>query len=90
MSNFPDLKLYRKFLILAVMLAGIFVVSSARHAAAGTTCCDDCFSAWSSCMDFCHSDQIKDWMVPACETSCYSDYANCAHSCGIPVCPSLP
>jgi hypothetical protein len=45
MSNFPDLKLYRKFLILAVMLAGIFVVSSARHVAAGTTCCDDCFSA---------------------------------------------
>jgi hypothetical protein len=86
MFKFSNLKLYRKFLILAVMAAGICLVSSTRPVAA-SVCCDNCMTAYNSCIDNCYA-QETDPGLGQCLVGCGTTYDVCSRACGhgIPVC----
>jgi hypothetical protein len=85
MFRFPNLKLYRKFLILAVMLTGIFILSSTRHVAA-ETCCEDCIATLQSCHAYCLSGEVAPGDRVHCVQGCFADFAVCSDLCGVPVC----
>jgi hypothetical protein len=88
-----DLKLYRKFLILAVLLGSLFVTFSFNRAAAAYPCCGPlhaaCDATYNSCVDFCDfqwppnsSRHAK--CVGFCEDDwfqCYADAEICDHGC---------
>jgi hypothetical protein len=82
MFNLPRLKLYRTFLILAVMLVSLFVLSSTRRVAAEEPCCEACNAAAASCLDYCwNSEEIKDWMRSGCAAECEPARVACRHAC---------
>lgn len=81
MLKFANLKLYRKFLILAVMVGSLFVLSSNRHVRAEDPCCEACNATAVSCVEFCYSDQIKPWMVAGCLSDCEAARVACRHAC---------
>ncbi len=60
MFKFPNLKLYRKFLILAVLLGGLcFTLTAGRKASAECgfpyqPCCVDCQIAHTACQNDCY------------------------------------
>jgi len=81
MFKFPRLKLYRKFLILSVMLVSLFVLSSNRRVAAEEPCCEACNATAASCVDYCNSDQVKEWMVTGCLSDCAAARVACRHAC---------
>ncbi len=87
-----DLKLYRKFLILAVLLGSLFVNFSVNRASA-VPCCgplwEACDNAYLSCLDYCdyHYQQNPArhaQCVGICEDEylqCYVDAEPCNHGC---------
>ncbi len=82
MFKFPSLKLYRKFLILAVMITSLFILSSTRRVAADS-CCDDCIAA----LPICHVNCLE---LPEavqriqCVHGCISEFYACSDLCGVP------
>lgn len=76
------LKVYRKFLILFVMLGCLYVVGQGNKVAA-VPCCSQCDGVYFACQDYCESDQIKDWMRPACHANCDNNYNNCMSNCNM-------
>lgn len=89
-----DLKLYRKFLILAVLLGGLFVTFSFNRAAATAyPCCgprwDACDNTYYDCVAFCdyHYQQNPArhaQCVGICQddlSDCYADAAPCNPDC---------
>ena len=80
MSKFPNLKLYRKFLILAVLLAGLFISSSSANRAGATLCCDYCQILYVSCMNTCANglpENYESCIVYICE----ENYIYCGGFC---------
>jgi len=56
MFKFANLKLFRKFLILGVLSAGLFMTSSLNPANASTTfCCSECDAAQIECVAECNA-----------------------------------
>jgi hypothetical protein len=78
MSKFPNLKLYRKFLILSVLLTGLFI-SSYVNPVRATFCCDYCQILYESCMTSCESRLPEDY--ESCIGTCEVDYLNCGSFC---------
>jgi hypothetical protein len=78
-----NLKLYRKFFIVAVLLGGLSLVSFSN--AAALPCCSSCEDTLTACLTTCNNGQIKVWMIPACEAACYHNYDNCNNHCN-PAC----
>jgi hypothetical protein len=83
MLKTTNLKLYRKFLILAILLGGLSLAS--HSSAAPPPCCSSCLDTYTACVTTCNNGQIKDWMIPACEAACYDTYDWCENHCN-PVC----
>jgi hypothetical protein len=83
--------LFRKFLLLAVLSAGVFFIASNRPVGA-VPCCMGCDNARAACLDYCYSDQIKEWMIPGCVAECNFNWDNCSQFCeeqpGIFGCPT--
>ncbi len=88
MSVFTDLKLYRKFLIIGVLLTSAFVVSSTNRASA--SCCDICEDNLSACNTICYG-LSSDPATEDCLADCAEAYDTCSHRCGhgIPICPPI-
>jgi hypothetical protein len=79
MLRFSNLKLYRKFLILAVMLTSLFILSSANRVGA-TQCCDYCQILYESCMR--HCDTVEPENYESCSFyGCEVDYLQCGSFC---------
>ena len=82
MSNF---KLVRKFLILAVLAAGLFLTSSMNQtsAAAGGGCCFDCDPPHMECIAECHSQfpQSPQWQQQCIQTQCWPSFYFCMQHC---------
>lgn len=81
MFKFPNSKLYRKFLILGVMLTSLFVLSSIRRVAAEEPCCENCNAVAAACVEYCYSDLIKYWMRDGCLADCEAARVACRHAC---------
>ncbi len=60
MFHFSSLKLFRKVLILSVMLIGIFVLTSTRKTEA-SICCSVCDENYWICVDACYSPNPGKW-----------------------------
>jgi hypothetical protein len=88
MFKFPRLKFYRKFLIIGVLSAAVFVVSSGNRVAAA--CCDVCLANANSCISNCYA-QEQDPGQDQCLLACGTYYDNCSRACGhgIPICPPI-
>jgi len=82
-------KLYRKVLILCVLLTSLFALSSARPTAANP-CCVACAATYGSCTEICYGLSSDPAMI-ACLLACAGDYDNCSRACGggLPVCPPV-
>ena len=88
-----DLKLYRKFLILAVLLGGLFVTFSFNRAATAYPCCGPrwaaCDYTYYSCLANCDFQWPQNppkhaLCVGFCEEAwnqCYEDAEICDHGC---------
>lgn len=89
MFKFLNLKLYRKFFILAVMLSAVFVLSSTRHVSANG-CCDLCWFNYNSCNNYCYG-LPSDPATEDCLYNCAVNYDNCSFACGhgVPICPPI-
>jgi hypothetical protein len=80
MSTFPNMKLFRKLLVLAVLLTGVFILSSGNKTSA-RTCCDTCETAYTVCQMNCH-DLTKPEGYAACVIwNCDPEYNNCSNNC---------
>ncbi len=82
MFRFPNLKLHRKFLILAVMLTSLFILSSTRRVAADS-CCDDCIAALPACHTAC-LELPEPFERIQCVHGCISEFYACSDLCGVP------
>jgi hypothetical protein len=79
-----NVKLYRRFFILAILLGGLSMVSFSNASnAAMLPCCNSCEDTQTACLTVCNNGQIKDWMIPACEDECNTHYDNCSHHCNM-------
>ncbi len=81
MLGFFNLKLYRKFLVIGVMLAGLYLVSSTRQVAA-SACCDACLATYDSCIDNCYMLYDVDPLLGQCLLTCGNNYEPCSRACG--------
>jgi hypothetical protein len=82
MLSFLDVKLARKLLTVAVLSAGIFVLSASQRVRAEDPCCEACNATAAACVDYCwNTDQIKDWMRAGCAADCETDRIACRHAC---------
>jgi len=93
MGKFINLKLFRKFLILAVLLGSLFATFSFNRAAAAYPCCGPlhaaCDSTYYSCVGFCdfqfqYNPPRHAQCVGYCEDNwfeCYADAEICDHGC---------
>jgi len=86
MFRFPDLKLYRKFLILAILIGSCLALSSNQQVAAGSACCDACLATYNSCVEYCNRGPVPPFQVPACLQACDNNYTACTVPCAPPVC----
>jgi hypothetical protein len=74
MLKYLDPKLYRKFLILAVLLGGLFMVSFTNPAKASTTfCCSECDVPHMECIADCNAQYPSD---PAARWYCIQHICN--------------
>lgn len=83
MFNFPTMKLYRKFLILAVLIGGTMVVSSGGSVGA-MSCCDVCLAAYEDCIEICNGPMTPPPRYLSCALACESDYNACGTACNPP------
>jgi len=75
-----NLKLYRKFLILAVMIGGLFMVTSINRVSA-IPCCSDCQAAYDGCVEACYNPNPGKWQQCINEECNIPAYLNCFHHC---------
>ncbi len=76
MSKFPSLKLYRKFLILAVLLGGLFITASTHNAGASTVaCCSFCDNNYETCVTGCENGNGPSF--DKCMLNCTNTYSHC-------------
>lgn len=89
MFKLPSLQLYRKFLVLGALLAGLFIFSSTSNVGA-TPCCDACLSTLNSCIAYCYQQEQYPGF-DQCLEACGLNYDNCSRACGhgIPICPPM-
>jgi hypothetical protein len=89
MFTLPRLKLYRKFLIIGVLSAAVFVVSSTSRVAANP-CCVACLATYNSCTEYCYG-LSSDPATEECLIGCGNNYEACSRACGagLPVCPAV-
>lgn len=81
MWKYFDPKLFRKLLILAVMVAGVFILSGNRPAAA-MPCCFPCNTAYDECLAWCSGEDWKPQFYSYCvATYCEPDYQTCGQFC---------
>ncbi len=82
MFKLHDLKLYRKFLLLAVMIAALVVISSAHKKNTSDPCCDACDETYAGCVEYCNTtNEIKTYMIPACLADCAAARVTCRNMC---------
>lgn len=86
MFKLTNLKLYRKFLILAILIGSCLALSSNERVAAGSPCCDACLAAYDACVYDCNRGVIPPFQVPACLQACDNNYTACTVPCAPPVC----
>jgi len=80
MLKFANLRLYRKFLILAVLLGGVFAVTSINKVGA-MPCCQACEDNYNACVDACYSPNPQK-MQECVDRDCNIPfYLNCFHHC---------
>jgi hypothetical protein len=86
MFRFPDLKLYRKLLILGILSVSLFVLSANSRVAA-SACCDACLATYDSCINYCYGLN-NDPDMSECLVACGTSYEACSRACGhgIPAC----
>jgi hypothetical protein len=76
MFRYPNLKLYRKFLILAVLLGGLFIAASTHKAGASTApCCSFCDNTYDTCTTGC--DNGNGPSFDKCMLNCLNAYSHC-------------
>lgn len=76
MLKYFDLKLYRKFLILAVLLVGLFAVSSANKTSAYLAiCCSACDNNYDNCVTACYNGDPR--ALNKCLDDCSDDFDHC-------------
>jgi hypothetical protein len=78
-------KLFRKFLILAVLTGGLFLTSSINQtgAAVGGGCCLDCDGPHFECVAECQNQfpQSPQWQLQCIQTQCLPLYHFCLRHC---------
>ncbi len=76
-----SVKIYRKFLILAVLSGSLFVFSSVNRAGAADPCCgprlDACDNAYSTCVINCHVYIGIPPKYAECTSACELVHLNC-------------
>lgn len=84
------LKLYRKLLVIGVLLTAAFVVSSSNRVAA-SPCCDACLATLYSCYAYCAGLPNETAENANCVPECVDAYDACSRACGhgIPICPPM-
>lgn len=75
MLRSANLKLYRKFLILAVLLGGLMSISSINGRAAAAICCSACDYNYDACVTACDNVPPRDY--PKCMSNCSNDFNHC-------------
>ncbi len=80
MLKYFDLKLYRKFLILAVLLGGVFALSSVNKTSA-MPCCSECDQNYNACVEACYNPNPGKWQQCINEECNIPLYLNCYHHC---------
>ncbi len=78
MFRILDLKLYRKFLILASMLGCLSFISYGKQIA--LPCCDSCDLVYDVCENNCYV-HYKPENQPACLTICENNFNYCVGHC---------
>lgn len=85
MFKFENFKLVRKFLVLAVLSAGLFVTSSTNQAGAygGGCCSTQCDEPWYECIALCQSQfpQSPQWQQQCIQNNCWPPYYFCMQHC---------
>jgi hypothetical protein len=79
MFRTANLKLYRKFIILAILLTCLYTIPASNKVEA-SACCDTCESFYDSCTFYCLNN-VKEDNIPSCLTTCEGDYQACAQLC---------
>ncbi len=81
MFKFPNLKLYRKFLILAVLLGGLFIAAQSSHISA-IPCCSACEEFYINCDYTCFVTTKNEAQYQAClHADCDPFYNSCMNNC---------
>jgi hypothetical protein len=77
MFRSESLKLYRKFLIMCVLLSALFVVLSANKSSvsAAAICCSVCDKHLDSCVSDCYGGDPRDFNK--CMSDCGHDWDHC-------------
>lgn len=75
MLKYFDSKLYRKFLILAVLIGGLIVVSSINGTrAAAAICCSACDYNYDNCVTACYNGDPRQFYHCLADCSDYFDH----------------
>jgi hypothetical protein len=78
MLNILNLKIYRKFMILAVLAVGLFLAASTNQVEAETTsCCEDCYDSYIRCATATCATNDRECV----ESFCWPIYVTCASGC---------
>lgn len=76
-----DLKLYRKFLVLAVLLGGLFIAAQSSHISA-IPCCSACEEFYTNCDYNCFVTTKTEPQYLAClQAECDPFYNSCINHC---------
>jgi hypothetical protein len=69
-------RLLRRFLMLAILTAGLTLAASGLggNKAGAAICCNQCFANYDSCVDACGGN-------PSCEQTCYNKLVTCHLHC---------
>lgn len=79
MRKIVNLKLLRKFLILAVLTGGLFMVASSNQISA-EGCCSDCEIANDACVAACYNPNPDKWKQ-CIHAECHGPYWYCLSHC---------
>lgn len=80
MFTSDSLKIYRKFFILAVMIAGLFIAISVDNKAKALPCCSTCFTDRNECIIACYHPIQQKW-DECVEQNCDPVFAECTLNC---------
>jgi hypothetical protein len=61
MFTSDSLRIYRKFFILAVMIAGLFIANSVTNPAEASVCCSTCNPSYYQCIVDCYNPNPGKW-----------------------------